>query len=99
MRALVSLRSLNTHNFTTGARPVLGQVQLETTEILIDRRVQRSAEESCQFHNRADVVALGLRREMANAHVPADLGPLALAERICEAPGDRQGVEGASPLR
>src|ERR1700730_10210265 len=51
------------------ARVVLGQVQLETTEILIGRRVRRSAEESCQFHNRADVVVLGLRREMADAHV------------------------------
>jgi hypothetical protein len=43
------------------ARAVLGQVQLETTEILIG--VRRSAEESCQVHNRADVVVLGLRRE------------------------------------
>src|SRR3979409_1355899 len=51
------------------ARAVLSQVQLETTEILIGRRVRRSAEESCQFHNRADVVVLGLRREMADAHV------------------------------
>ena len=51
------------------ARAVLGQVQLETTEILIGRRVRRSAEELCQFHNRADVVVLGLRREMADAHV------------------------------
>jgi hypothetical protein len=37
--------------------------------ILIGRRVRRLAEESCQFQNRADVVVLGLRREMADAHV------------------------------
>ena len=35
----------------------------------IVRRVRRPAEESCQFHNCADVVVLGLRREMADAHV------------------------------
>src|ERR1700730_9000165 len=68
------------------ARAVLGQVQLETTEILIGRRVRRSTEESCQFHNRADVVVLGLRREMADAHVldhaPAKWGDAFLGHAI-----------------
>ena len=40
------------------ARAVLGQAQLETTEILIGRRVWRSSEEFLQFHNRANVVVL-----------------------------------------
>src|SRR5580693_5854978 len=68
------------------ARAVLGQVQLETTEILIGRRVRRSTEESCQFHNRADIVVLGLRREMADAHVldhaPAKWGDAFLGHAI-----------------
>src|SRR4029077_18753864 len=43
-------------------------------------------EEPCQFHNRADVVVLGLRREMADAHVldhaPAKWGDAFLGHAI-----------------
>ena len=51
------------------ARAVLGQVQLETAKILIGRRIRRTTKKSCQFHNRADVVMLGLRRKMPDGHV------------------------------
>ena len=48
----------------------LGQMQLETAQVLVGRRVRRPADEPCQVYNGANVVMLGLRREMADTSCP-----------------------------
>ena len=46
-----------------------GQVQLEEPQVLGHGRVGRSAEEDGEVLNRADVVTLGLRGEVADGHI------------------------------